>query len=439
MFVKPGVFLLAPATPEATVGEATEQSTVQFSAMAQEVRNCNDLTTSCVYDVSNTATWALNGPANVVTLSAKGLATAQGVGSVGIAATFPGDYYSCTSGAAGVVNSVSCGGVTVALPSSIVLNSGKGSIPYASNEIEVGGTIQFGAAYVTSGNWTPGSGAIMDSCSSGYTCGTWPTGYFSLTWTSSAPAVATVSSAGVVTGTGVGTTTIAASISTGGSTVKEGGGFTKTLTTESVTGSVTVTVICRVVSLAITPANPSIQQGTNQRFTATGTCSDGSVQDRTATVYWGASNGVAEMSGGSVYATAPGTTTVQAYDPGSGVSAQTTLTVTPAPALVSVAITPANPSIQVGESQQFIAAGTFSDGSTREINTFVKWCFLTGSGGCQPDTAPDDVAYMLNEYGDVEGVNAGSATVSLITQAVSQDVVIPAGLTSQTTLTVNLP
>jgi hypothetical protein len=48
------------------------------------------------------------------------------------------------------------------------------------------------------------------------------------------------------------------------------------------------------------------------------------------------------------------------------------LTVTP-PLLVSIAVTPANPTVVVGQTQQFTATGTFSDQSTQNITTTVTW------------------------------------------------------------------
>src|SRR5207245_10104183 len=46
-----------------------------------------------------------------------------------------------------------------------------------------------------------------------------------------------------------------------------------------------------LVSIAVTPANPSIAKGTTQPFTATGTYSDASTQNLTNTVTWTSSNG----------------------------------------------------------------------------------------------------------------------------------------------------
>ena len=49
-----------------------------------------------------------------------------------------------------------------------------------------------------------------------------------------------------------------------------------------------------------------------------------------------------------------------------------TLTVTAA-ALVSIAVTPANPSIAKGLTQQFTATGTFTDNSTQNLTSQVTW------------------------------------------------------------------
>jgi hypothetical protein len=48
------------------------------------------------------------------------------------------------------------------------------------------------------------------------------------------------------------------------------------------------------------------------------------------------------------------------------------------PTLRSIAVTPTTPSITVGASQQFIATGTFSDGSTQDLTTQVTWSASSG-------------------------------------------------------------
>ena len=91
------------------------------------------------------------------------------------------------------------------------------------------------------------------------------------------------------------------------------------------TGSVIVTVggfpsnaatftVVILQSIAVTPLNATIPAGTTQQFKATGTYSDGSEQDLTATVVWSSSSpGIATISStGLVSAVAQGQTTIQA-------------------------------------------------------------------------------------------------------------------------------
>src|SRR5208283_2109984 len=90
-----------------------------------------------------------------------------------------------------------------------------------------------------------------------------------------------------------------------------------------------------LVSVAVTPANPSIAAGTQQQFTATGTYSDGSKQNLTSSATWTSSaTSVATISsGGLATGVAPGSTTIQATS--GSINGSTGLTVT-APKLVSI-------------------------------------------------------------------------------------------------------
>ena len=47
--------------------------------------------------------------------------------------------------------------------------------------------------------------------------------------------------------------------------------------------------------------------------------------------------------------------------------------------MVSIAVSPGNPSLAVGVSGQFTAAGTFTDGSTQDITNAVAWASATPS------------------------------------------------------------
>src|SRR5208337_4848733 len=55
-----------------------------------------------------------------------------------------------------------------------------------------------------------------------------------------------------------------------------------------------------------------------------------------------------------------------------------TFTVTAA-ALQSIALTPANPSIAKGLTEQFTATGTYTDGTTADLTTQVTWASATAS------------------------------------------------------------
>src|SRR5207248_1767881 len=102
-----------------------------------------------------------------------------------------------------------------------------------------------------------------------------------------------------------------------------------------------------LVSIAVTPAVPSIPLGTAQPFTATGTFTDSRTQDVTKTVQWTSGTvSVATISNaagtqGVATSVAVGQSTITATS--GSVSGSSTLTVAAA-ALVSIAVTPASPS-----------------------------------------------------------------------------------------------
>ncbi len=119
-------------------------------------------------------------------------------------------------------------------------------------------------------------------------------------------------------------------------------------------------------SIAVTPANPSIAKGATQQFTATGTFSDGTTQNLTSTVTWTSGTTTTATLSASGLATGAGVGTSTITATSSSISGSTLLTVTAA-TLQSIAVTPANPSIAKGATQQFTATGTFSDGTRRKI------------------------------------------------------------------------
>lgn len=187
-----------------------------------------------------------------------------------------------------------------------------------------------------------------------------------VTWSTSAPAVATVSndsgSSGLVTSVAPGAATL-----------------TATDPATGIAGTAAVTVSsAALVSIAITPVAPAVPLGAGEQLAAVGTYSDSTTQDLTASVTWSSSEvNVATVSTtgaarGLVSTHQVGTATLSATDPGSGLSASTTLTVTAA-RLASLAIAPPSASIALGGKQQFTATGTFTDATTRDLTGTVTW------------------------------------------------------------------
>ena len=86
----------------------------------------------------------------------------------------------------------------------------------------------------------------------------------------------------------------------------------------------------------------------------------------------------------------------------------------PPPTLNSIAVTPGNPSINTGVTQQFTATGNYSDGSTQNLTSQTTW------------TSSNTSVATINSTGLASGIAAGSTT---ITAALS-------GKTGITTLTV---
>jgi len=135
-------------------------------------------------------------------------------------------------------------------------------------------------------------------------------------------------------------------------------------------------VPCTIIEIQISPANPSVAVGSTQQFKVSGDYLDGTVVDLSSNVTWSSSDTtIATISpGGLASALKTGSTTITATSKGTQrLTDSTTLTVTAPPTLVSIALTPANPSVTAGNTAQFKATGTFTDGSTADITSSATW------------------------------------------------------------------
>ncbi len=162
-----------------------------------------------------------------------------------------------------------------------------------------------------------------------------------------------------------------------------------------------------LTSIMVTPVNPSIASVTKQQFTATGTYSDTTTQDITASVIWGSSDtNVATISNtlgsqGLATGIASGDTTITATQ--DTIAGNTTLTVTTA-TLQSINVTPTNALLSSGATLQFTAIGTYSDSTTQNITTSVTWS--------SSDTNAATISNTLGSQGLATSINVGSTIIT---------------------------
>lgn len=150
--------------------------------------------------------------------------------------------------------------------------------------------------------------------------------------------------------------------------------------------------------ITITPPSATITVPTTQQFTAQAYYSDGSIKDGTSLVTWGSSNTAVAtiLPTGVATAVGPGTTTITATAAGTP-GATATLTVNQ---LVSIAVTPMNQTVPVGQMQQYTATGTYNTGSTADITSQVTW-----------GATPSSVA-TITTGGLATAVGSGTATIT---------------------------
>ena len=302
-----------------------------------------------------TVTWSSTTPA-VATVSASGVVTALTVGSTGIGATIDGISASTT--------------LSVALvPVASV------AVTPASASLLVGQTSQLAAATRDSVGGTLSGRAVA--------------------WSSSNTAVATVSSAGLVTAVGAGTATITA--------ISEG---------RSGTAAITVAVV-PVASVAVTPSSSSLLVGQASQLTATTRDSTGgTLMGRTVT--WSSSNtAVATVaSAGLVTAVGAGTAIITASSEGRSGTAAITVALVP---VASVAVTPASASLLIGQTSQLAAATRDSIGGTLSGRA-VAW------------SSSNTAVATVSSAGVVTAIGAGTATITATSEGRSGTAAITVAL-----------
>jgi uncharacterized protein YjdB len=82
-------------------------------------------------------------------------------------------------------------------------------------------------------------------------------------------------------------------------------------------------------------------------------------------------------------------------------TATTSLGVSPEVALISIIVTPANLIMTAGQIQQYLATGTYADGSVNNLTSFVTW-----------SSSPPSVA-TVSSTGIVTSVGSSGSTATI--------------------------
>src|ERR1700676_1516825 len=129
----------------------------------------------------------------------------------------------------------------------------------------------------------------------------------------------------------------------------------------------------------------------------------------------GGANTFIPASGGVGSALATGGTTITATS--DTLQGMATLTAT-SPVLTSIVVSPANPSLALGDSQPFTATGTYSDGSTQDISSAVTWTSSV------PSVASLSAGLATGVGGGTSTIMAASGSVSGLTTLTVLDPVL---------------
>jgi uncharacterized protein YjdB len=299
-------------------------------------------------DLTASVVWTSSSP-NLAGVSMKGLVTASAAGSVTVTATV-----NQTAGAISLT-------IVPAVLESLAVSAGSPQIPLGATE-----------PLTATGTYSDGSQHDVTSTAA---------------WTSLQPAIASVSSSGLVTAAAVGSASVTATI-----------GAVNAQTQLTVTGAA-------LVSIAVSSSPTSIPLGESQQLTAIGTYTDGTTQNLTNIAAWTSSSPtIAPVSAaGIVTASAVGSAAVTATV--SQMKGTFSLTVIPA-VLQTLAILAGNSNIPLGSTEQLAATGTYSDGTQQDLTSTAAWT-----------SSPPDITSVSG--GMVTGEAIGSSSVMAAVGAVN--------------------
>lgn len=237
------------------------------------------------------------------------------------------------------------------------------------------------------------------------------------TWTSSAPAIAAVDDAGVVTGVGLGTSIITAAI-------------------DGIEGTASVDIVAPpLASMTVEPSTVSLQVGQQRRLTAIGQRPDGTPVPGLPVAWRSANTAVATVDDTGLV-TGVGEGTVQIEAGFGGVLGAATVAVSPIPA-GSIEVTPEQPSILVNDTLRLTAVVRDADGNV--IDRTPDWSSTAASIATVSTSGlvrgrASGFAYVI---ATLDGVR-DSALVRVAERPVAAVVVTPGETTLQADETVQL-
>jgi len=264
---------------------------------------------SSTEDLTNTATWLSSDP-SVASISSSGLLTTISSGSVNITASFAGFSDSASGN---------------------VITRTDLTISNFSGTLKTGATEQFSAIATYSDSST-------EDLSN------------SATWSSSDSGIASISTSGLLTTLSAGSVNITASF----------GGLS-----DSASGNVIA-----LTTLTVNDFSGTLKTGVTEQFSATATYSDSSTEDLTNTASWSSSDtDIASISSSGLLTTlSAGSVNITASFGGFSDTAPGSIIT-----LNSITINALSHNLKIGESEQLVATGTYSDSSTENLSSNVTW------------------------------------------------------------------
>lgn len=243
--------------------------------------------------------------------------------------------------------------------------SGTATITATVNHISGNASLTVNVAQLQSIAVTPANGAVALGTTQQFKAvGTYSDGGTKdistlVNWSTSNSGIASINAQGLASTLGAGAVTVTAADPS--STIQGSTGFTVTA--------------AQIASIVVTPAMATVPLGDIQQYTATATMTDGTTQDVTTTVNWSSSSTTVQIARVSTSGLA---TTLAVGQSGilasanNGAHGSAVLNVQAAQ-LASIAVSPANPSVAAGLTQQLTAQGTYTDGSTQDLSQQVTW------------------------------------------------------------------